>query len=278
MWPVKVLMAHPAEFQVSYSINPYMKDEAGKLNQVDVPKAIKQWEALRDLFTHLGMAVQVLDAVPGLPDMVFTANQSFPFVNAEGRPSLLMSRMKSPFRQPEVEHFRTWAMKNKIQTYELKTSGNFEGMGDALWDYEAQEIFGGFGPRTSVEVYDQIRELTGKPVHLLKLVDERFYHLDTCLCLLGNSIAFAVREAFDEEGWSFLRTHFQTLKEIPLKEALENFAGNMLALGRQQIVMQSGAHQTKANLEKLGYQIHEVETSEFMKSGGSVFCMKLLYF
>ena len=31
---------------------------------------------------------------------------------------------------------------------------------------------------------------------------------------------------------------------------------------------------TKAELARRGFDVHEVETGEFLKSGGSVFCLK----
>ena len=277
-WPNKILMVYPKGFTVAYSINPYMKDQDGNLNQVDPLLAVSQWEDLKALFEKLGSEVSVIQGQEGLPDMVFSANQTFPFREESGKGCLLLSQMKSNYRQPEVSYFKKWAQENALSIYELSGSSSFEGMGDALWDYDKGEIYGGFGPRTDVAVYLEIEKITKAKVHRLKLVNENFYHLDTCLCLLGNSTAFAVREAFDQEGWQILKNQFSTLIEIPEEEALKNFAGNMLCLNSKDVVLQSGSSETRQNLESCGFNVYEVETTEFMKAGGSVFCMKQLYF
>ncbi|MFC3452848.1 dimethylarginine dimethylaminohydrolase family protein [Amycolatopsis speibonae] len=64
------LMVRPAYFDVEYSINPWM--DPGK--PTDTRLAITQWEWLRDLYVELGHRVDLLDPVPGLPDMVYAAN------------------------------------------------------------------------------------------------------------------------------------------------------------------------------------------------------------
>ena len=44
------------------------------------------------------------------------------------------------------------------------------------------------------------------------------------------------------------------------------------------IIIQQGARKTVESLKANGFKIHEVDTSEYIKSGGSVFCMKQLLF
>jgi N-dimethylarginine dimethylaminohydrolase len=41
------------------------------------------------------------------------------------------------------------------------------------------------------------------------------------------------------------------------------------------IVIQKGSNKLTQRLRQSGFTLHEVETSEFMKAGGSVFCMKM---
>ena len=85
-------MVDPEYFDVVYVINPHMKDQVGK---VDHKKARVQWKALRTVYEKLGFPVEVLPGVPGLPDMVFAANQSFPFVTSEGKKKVILSRVLS---------------------------------------------------------------------------------------------------------------------------------------------------------------------------------------
>ncbi len=275
-WPKKVLMAHPDSFDIEYAINPHMKDAKGRLNKVDKEKALKQWEVLKETFNTLGLSVDVLPAVESLPDMVFTANQTFPFLK-NNKTQIILSQMNSKKRQDEVTYFSKWANENNMETYAYKTQGSFEGMGDALWNYESDEVYGGYGFRTSEAVYDELEQIIDKKIHRLKLVSENFYHLDTCLAIVNKDTAFVVKEGFDKTSFDFLKTKFTHLIEIPLDEAINGFAGNLCAVNGTDIVIQKDNPYAISKAKDLGFEVHEIDTSEYIKSGGSVFCMKQLF-
>lgn len=275
-WPKSLLMVNPEHFSVEYNINPHMLDESGQLNKVDRLLAQQQWQNLKITFESLGLNVDVLAGVEGLPDMVFCANQTFPFYK-NGEKHLILSQMHSEKRQPEVTFFKDWADKRGFTTHTLENE-NFEGMGDALWNYESGQLFAGYGFRTSPQAYEQIEKILEQKIITFELKDSHFYHLDTCLAILNKNIAAFVRKAFTPEGMATLENSFQNLIEVPSQEAHKQLAGNMCCVNGQDIVLQSGASQTVELLQKHGFRVHEVETGEFIKSGGSVFCMKQLLF
>ena len=66
----RYLMCRPTYFAVDYAINPWMDPSA----PVDRDRAVAQWETLRRVYLDLGHTVELIDPVPGLPDMVFAAN------------------------------------------------------------------------------------------------------------------------------------------------------------------------------------------------------------
>src|ERR1700709_833991 len=66
-------MTPPAYFAVEYAINPWMDVSA----PVDVEVAQAQWEGLRQTYLRLGPQVDIVEPVPGLPDMVYAANGGF---------------------------------------------------------------------------------------------------------------------------------------------------------------------------------------------------------
>jgi N-dimethylarginine dimethylaminohydrolase len=278
MWPNKILLTEPIGFKVVYSINPHMRDQNGELNRVDENEAMSQWLRLKALLEEIGLEVHTIPGSEAYPDMVFCANQTFPFIKPSGEAAVLLSQMHSGHRQGEVAHYEAWAHVRGLNTFQLKDHSFFEGMGDALWNYETREIFGGYGFRTSEKVYDEIEDLVQAPVHRLKLVDERFYHLDTCLAIINKSTAFVVEEAFEQKGIELLKTKFSNLISIPLDEAINQFAGNMLCVNGRDVIIQKGASNTVKALKGLDLKVHEIDTSEFIKSGGSVFCMKQLFF
>src|ERR1051325_10982716 len=67
------LMCPPQHFTVEYAINPWMDPAV----PVDAALALQQWQRLHDTLGGLGHRVHLLDAVPGLPDMVYAANGAF---------------------------------------------------------------------------------------------------------------------------------------------------------------------------------------------------------
>jgi hypothetical protein len=154
----------------------------------------------------------------------------------------------------------------------------FEGCGDTLINYDTGEVFGGFGFRTDERAYQQLENLIRKPIYRLKLVNPEFYHLDTCLALINADTAAIVEEAFDRESLAFLKTKFKNIVRIPLDEGRKQLAGNMTSVGGRTVIMNTGCDVTKEQLETLGISVIEVDTSEFVKAGGSVFCMKQFYF
>jgi N-dimethylarginine dimethylaminohydrolase len=115
-------------------------------------------------------------------------------------------------------------------------------------------------------------------LHALELKDPRFYHLDTCLSILGPQTALACREAFTAEGWATLENLFPQLLICPQAEANSpGFACNCHCPDGKTVVIQKGNLRTNALLREAGFGVTEVDTSEFIKAGGSVFCMKMMF-
>lgn len=267
-------MVTPEHYDIEYVINPHMVDENGELNKVNRELAQTQWQTLKEAFTQLGMEVVTMTGATDLPDMVFCANQTFPFLK-NGKMHWILSHMKSVKRQPEVPHFKEWAETRGIPTIDGFES-NFEGMGDALWNYESGDVYGGYGFRTAPSVYAELEKFIGQKIVTFELHDERFYHLDTCLAILNKNTAAYVKEAFSEEGLKTLKQSFSHLIQIPVEEATSQFACNMCTPNGKDVIIQKGANQTCQSLRDHGFNVYEIETSEFIKAGGSVFCMKML--
>jgi N-dimethylarginine dimethylaminohydrolase len=86
-------MCPPEYFDVRYSINPWMDPS----KPVDTGLAMAQWERLRETYLALGHHVEVIDPVPGLPDMVFAANGATAIGNRA-----LIARFRHPERAADV--------------------------------------------------------------------------------------------------------------------------------------------------------------------------------
>ena len=268
--PRALLMCRPDEFDVVDVKNPFM---AGHLGGVDRDAARAQWEALRRAFVDAGIPVEVIDPVPGCEDMVFCANQTFPYVTPDGERVCVLGRMRHASRQREVPAFEAWFAARGYRIERIEAG--FEGGGDALPHPGGRPlVWCGVGPRTDAEAVPQLRALLGVEVVALPLRSERFYHLDTCLCVLDARRALVFRDALDEAGLARLEAEFDELIAVDEADAVERMACNALALPDGTVVLQRGAERTVAALAARGYRLVEVETGEFMKSGGSVYCLE----
>ncbi len=274
--PGHILMVEPTYFQVEYVINEHMK---GHIGTVDPPRARTQWEALASAYRDLGLEVHVLSGVEGLPDLVFCANQTLPWQKPDGSKGVVLSRMFAAARQPEVPVIARDFQARGYETLhlDLPESFSFEGMGDALWHPGRFLLWGGYGFRTDRHVYDALSQTLGCPVLALHLEDPVFYHLDTCLCLLDADTALIAPAAFNEEGLALLHGVFGRIIEAPDEEARSGFACNAHCPDGRHVFIQRGNAGAVSRLRAHGFEPIELETGEFMKSGGSVFCMKLAH-
>lgn len=273
--PDKVLMVQPDYFDVEYVINPHMASNIGKVNK---DKAQKEWSAIRDTFREIGMDVIELEGVEGLPDMVFSANQSLPGIMPGDKKEVFMSIMHAEERKEEVPYIEQWYRQNGYEIHYLDSDQitDFEGMGDALWHTGRRLLWGGYGYRSSLEAYDTISDTFEAPVVALKLVDEAFYHLDTCLCMLDDETALIYPEAFTDEGLEMIRKLIPNIIEADEHEARNLFACNATCPDGQNVIIQEGCEHVNQQLKEERFKVHEVSTKEFLKSGGSVFCLKML--
>jgi len=247
---------------------------------VDVERATAQWQALRHVYESLGLEVFEVPGRVGLPDMVFCANQTLPFRRPEnGRTGVVASRMQSVHRAPEVSDFVRFFEGEGYEPVELPDDipGSFEGMGDAIWHTGRYLLWGGHGFRTDRRVYDAISERLNVDILLLTLSDPDFYHLDTCFSVLDMDTVLLYPGAFDEMGLALIHSMFWRVLEAPEHESRRGFACNAHRPDGRHVVIQAGNRDTCSLLRENGFEPIETETGEFLKAGGSVFCMKQMF-
>ncbi len=272
--PGRVLMTTPTYYDVEYVINPHMADHVG---EVDGQEAGRQWRVLQDAYETLGFTVNVVEGREGLADMVFCANQTLPYFRPDdGRRGVVMSRMHAPQRRDEVAHFEPFFRTIGYEIVHLPESGDFafEGMGDAIWHPRTHLLWGGHGVRSSREAYEVISERLGVRIAVLRLVDDSFYHLDTCFSALDEESVLIFPGAFDDQGLGLIRHLFDRAIEAPEHESRSLFACNAHCPDGEHVLIQKGCDETNRLLRRAGFEPIEIDTSEFLKAGGSVFCMK----
>ena len=108
----------------------------------------------------------------------------------------------------------------------------------------------------------------------LRLVDPRFYHLDTALCVLDADTAAYYPAAFDDAGEAALAGHFAELIEAKDEDA-EALGLNAISDGRH-VVLPEQATGLASQLSAAGLRAgRPVDLSEFLKAGGGPKCCTL---
>ena len=186
----RLLVCPPDYFQIDYEINPWMRRENG----VDPARAVRQWQALMTVLEQdVGVGVERMQPVQGLPDLVFTANAGV----VVGRRALV-SRFRYPERQREEAHFARWFGERGYEVLTLDPSLYFEGAGDLLGFPDTW--FGGYRQRSDIRAFPKLSEIFQREIIPLELIDSRFYHLDTCFCPLSGGDLLYLPLAFDSYG------------------------------------------------------------------------------
>ncbi|MGW0811125.1 dimethylargininase [Nonomuraea sp. NPDC002799] len=255
------LMCKPAYFDVCYSINPWMNPSRTTSTAV----ALSQWKWLHDLLVELGHTVEHIEPLPDLPDMVFAANGA---TVVDGK--ALVTRFRHPERADEAPAYLEWFRRHGFGEVRQTEHVN-EGEGDFL--FTGEHILAGSGFRTHPKAHQEAREFFGREVLSLRLVDPRFYHLDTALAVLDHEEIMYLPGAFAPESRELLEHHYPDAI-LAEEEDARGFGLNAVSDGLH-VVLSDQAGRLAGRLREHGFVPIGCDTTELMKSGGSVKCCTL---
>jgi N-dimethylarginine dimethylaminohydrolase len=230
----------------------------------DSALAVAQWENLRQTYLDLGHTVDLIEPLPGLPDMVFAANGA---TVVDG--TVLAVQFRDPERADEAPAYKSWFASAGFVVHDSKHTN--EGEGDILpvGDF----LLGGTGFRTVHAAHLQAQELFGRPVITLQLVDPAYYHLDTALCVLDDRTVAYLPSAFSPGSQAVLRRLFpDAIIATPADAAVLGL--NAVSDGAN-VVLAVQATALSAALRKRGYRTIGVDLSELRKAGGGPKCCTL---
>jgi len=253
-------------YDVQYVINPWMD---GNVNRSSRENAERQWEQLHTALESLAQ-VALVEQQAGSPDMVFTANAGLVRNGV-----VALSRFLHAERQGEEPHFRKWFDDSGFAVRELPRAVPFEGEGDALFEADNSRLWAGHGMRSRECSHQYLRDTWGVEVVSLRLVDPRFYHLDTCFCPLFGGYVLYYPEAFDAASQAKIVARYAEEKRIAvsLRDAVR-FACNAINIGTT-ILLNEVSAQLSSRLESHGFKVIQTPLGEFLKAGGAAKCLVL---
>lgn len=265
----RYLMCRPEHFTVTYSINPWMQPSV----PTDTALAVRQWQTLYDTYLALGHEVELIDQIPGLPDMVYTANGGFVIDGLAYGPKFRFAE-----RADEAPAFIQWFADNGFAVAEPVEVN--EGEGDFL--LVGDTILAGTGFRSTGDSHREVGEVFGKEVVSLDLVDPRFYHLDTAIAVLDPvegpggvdraNIAY-LPHAFDERSRGILAERYPDAIRVSDADGAV-FGLNSASDGRN-VIISPRATGFEAQLRERGYTPVLVDLSELLLGGGGIKCCTL---
>ncbi|MGI3782153.1 MAG: dimethylargininase [Janthinobacterium lividum] len=262
--PRHYLMCPPTCFDVTYAINPWMDPRL----PVDHDRAYAQWSGLVAAYRRAGHRVDLLDPVPGLPDMVFAANGA---TVVDGR--TLGARFATPQRAEEAVAHRAWHARSGV-LYGGRALVDPVAVNEAEGDFAvlSSVVLAGYGFRTSRDAHAELAALTGREVLSLELVDPRFYHLDVALAVLDSDtdeVAY-YPPAFSARSQAVLASRFP---DAVVADEADAYAFGLNAVGDgRNVFLPTGAVHLRDAVEARGFVPVEIDTSELLRGGGSVKC------
>ncbi|HEY6799641.1 MAG TPA: N-dimethylarginine dimethylaminohydrolase [Agromyces sp.] len=257
-------MCRPEHFTVVYRINPWMNPA----EPTDTNLALEQWQVLHDTYVGLGFDVQLIDSVPGLPDMVYAANGGFVIDGiAYG------ARFTHPERAPEGPAYMDWF---RAAGFDVRVPDEVnEGEGD--FPLVGETILAGTGFRSDSLSHQELGRIFGREVVTLRLVDPSFYHLDTAIAVLdptpGQEHIAYLPSAFDEASVALLRERYPDA--IIVNETDAAVLGLNSFSDGYHVVIASRAADFERQLREHGYEPIGVDLSELLRGGGGVKCCTL---
>ncbi|MEP0880581.1 TIGR00300 family protein [Trichocoleus sp. ST-U3] len=263
---IRFLMCAPDHYDVDYVINPWME---GNIHKSSRDRAVEQWQKLHYVLKDHAI-VDLVAPQRGVPDMVFTANAGLVLGD-----TVVLSRFFHKERQGEEPYFKQWFEEKGYKVHELPKDLPFEGAGDALLDREGRWLWAGYGFRSELDSHPLLAKWLDIEVLSLRLMDERFYHLDTCFCPLSGGYLLYYPPAFDSYTNRLIEMRVAPEKRIAIEEAdAVNFACNAVNIDHV-VVMNKASEALKKRLSDVGFQVIETPLTEFLKAGGAAKCLTL---
>ncbi len=199
-----------------------------------------------------------------MPDMVFTADQG-----VVSGTMVLMSNFHYPEREKEREPYEAWFKKHNYEIKYLREGDYFEGGGECL--HWRDGYFMGTGFRSETDSIQWVTKRLNKQIIELELVNEYYYHLDTCLLPINDDVIFYYPKAFSPESIELLKDMVPHLIEFSTEEA-SGFCANSVVTGNT-VISQIAPDSFCDKLKEINCEIIETDVSEFIKSGGGIHCL-----
>lgn len=229
------------------------------LGRPDYEKAREQHARYVGALEACGLKVVVLDADDEFPDSVFVEDTAV----VTDRHAVV-ARPGAPSRRGEI-HAVESALSDLYENVErIESPGTLDG-GDVL--QVGEHFYVGLTQRTNEEGAEQLSGILqrhGFDVSLVPL--RRFLHLKTGVSYLGGDDLLVAGELVENDV-------FAGFDGIPVPPR-EEYCANCIRVN-DRVLIPAGYEETKARISARGYEVVELEMSEFQRVDGGLSCLSL---
>ena len=224
-------------------------------------KAIKQHIAYVNALKKCGLKVLELDADKNFPDSTFVEDTALLTPSCA-----IITRPGAATRRGEIAEMKKTILKYYSTKEEITQPGTVEA-GDIMM--VGTHFYIGISERTNITGAEQLIRIlnkygmTGSLVHL-----EKVLHLKTGLSYLENNVLVASGEFLTNAAFKNY-----DLIEVPENESA---AANCIWVN-DKVLLSKGYPLTKQKIKDAGYQIIELDISEFAKLDGGLSCLSLRF-
>lgn len=231
------------------------------LGKPDFVKVLVQHEAYIEGLKKCGVEVKVLPCHADYPDSTFVEDTA---VLTEG--FAVISNPGAAARNGEIIDMEAVLKSFYEKTYSIQAPGTLDG-GDVLQIED--HFYIGLSARTNLEGAKQLKQIVEGENYQATIVQlEKFFHLKTGISYLGNQVIVVAGEFIDHPA-------FHQYKKIIVPPE-EEYAANCIRVN-DYVMIPAGYPKTKQKIEDAGYNVLEMEMSEFRKQDGGLSCLSLRF-
>jgi len=232
-----------------------------KLGKPDYEKTLNQHSDYVKALKKCKLEVHVLKANESFPDSTFVEDTAV--LNKE---FAIVTNLGAQSRKGEERDIRPILEKHYSHIESIVNPGTLEG-GDVL--KVESNYYIGLSARTNKEGAKQLKRILKNYDYPCQMVTlEKVLHLKTGLAYIGDNNLVATGEFIDNQ-------FFKDYNIIKVKKE-ESYAANCIRVN-DYILIPEGFNNLKSSLKILGYQILEINISEFRKMDGGLSCLSLRF-
>lgn len=227
---------------------------------IDIEKAQFQHQEYCKILEKIGLKLVKLPTNENYPDSCFVQDPCVVFGN-----TALITKQKATSRNGEGK-----AIQKVIKLFKdiqiMDGQATMDG-GDAM--VTSSKVFIGVSDRTNLEGISQYKKLFSKEglPEVIPVLVEKCLHLMTGVTYIGKNTV-VLSKLVDE-------SYFKGFKKIYVLDK-EEYATNCLSIN-DYVIMPKGYPKVKKQIQKNGFQVIEIDISEFKKADGGVTCLSLLW-